>query len=93
MSEYLERAKNFIRGRAGAYHRVFVKGGVDTNVVLADLAKFCRATESTFHANPAISDRLNGRREVFLRIQEHLNLSTDELFQLYGTGVRPTKGE
>lgn len=84
MSEVYERAKRFLMGRAGAYHRVFVKGGTDTESVLADLARFCRAHDSTGHSDSHIAARLDGRREVWLRIQHHLNLSTDELWSIYG---------
>jgi hypothetical protein len=59
--------------------------------VLADLAKFCRANESTFHTDHAVSDRLDGRREVWLRISQHLHLSTDDLMRLYGATTQ--KGE
>jgi hypothetical protein len=34
---------------------------------------------------------LEGRREVWLRIQQHLNLTTEQLFQLYGGQRSPTK--
>jgi hypothetical protein len=79
-----ERAYSFLWRRAMAYRRIFLNHGFDTTDVLADLAKFCRAHESTFHPTSAISDRLDGRREVWLRIQQHLNLSNDELWKLYG---------
>lgn len=51
--------------------------------VLIDLAKFCRANETCFNADPRMHAVLEGRREVWLRIQQHLNLSTPELFSLY----------
>lgn len=52
--------------------------------VLRDLAKFCRADESA--ATPGNHDLtmvLVGRREVWLRIQKHLNLTPDQLYALY----------
>jgi hypothetical protein len=52
--------------------------------VLADLAHFCRANESTFHPDPHVRCQLDGRREVWLRIQNHLRLTDDELFEIYG---------
>ena len=58
--------------------------------VLADLAIFCRADETC--VVPGDRDRtyvLEGRREVYLRIRDHLMLSTDELVQKY---TRPAKG-
>jgi hypothetical protein len=49
--------------------------------VLADLAKFCRAHQSTFHPDTHVAARLDGRREVWLRITQHLNLTTDDLYK------------
>lgn len=54
------------------------------NAVLIDLAKFCRANETTFHADPRIHAALEGRREVFLRILQHINLDPNQLMALYG---------
>jgi hypothetical protein len=58
--------------------------------VLADLATFCRADETC--VVPGDRDRtyvLEGRREVYLRIRDHLRLTTEELAQKY---TRPAKG-
>lgn len=49
-----------------------------------DLVRFCRAAESC--VVPRDHDRtlvLEGRREVFLRITQHMNLSSEQLFALY----------
>lgn len=62
-------------------------------LVLADLARFCRANQSTFHTDERAHALLEGRREVWLRIAQHLNLSPEELFALYsGVDPRPAKG-
>lgn len=68
-----------------AYRRAF--GHYAGQAVLSDLAKFCWASKTTFR-NPVPCDavmlaRLEGRREVFLRIQEHMRLSPEELFKIY----------
>jgi hypothetical protein len=58
--------------------------------VLADLVPFCRARETC--VVPGDRDRtavLEGRREVYLRIQHHLELTPEELVLLY---TRPAKG-
>lgn len=78
-----------LRGRAQAYQRVFLRKGADTDKVLVDLAKFCRAHASTFHVQQSASDRLDGRREVWLRIQHHLQLTDDQLWTLYGNQSLP----
>lgn len=83
--------KRFLGARKGAYCRVFAKDNQDAQAVLADLAKFCRASETTFHPNSDIAKRLDGRREVFLRIGHHLNLDDETLWRLY-CAANPTKG-
>ncbi len=77
--EVVERARDFLRGRKASYCRTFNLENRDNEAVLVDLAKFCRAHEST-----ADSVRLDGRREVWLRIQQHLNLDSETLWKLYG---------
>ncbi len=52
-------------------------------VGMADLAKFCRANETCFDPDPRIHAVLEGRREVYLRIKNHRDLSPEELAVLY----------
>ncbi len=51
--------------------------------VLIDLAEFCRANESTFDADPRTHALLEGRREVWLRIQQVLHLTPAQLMDLF----------
>ena len=51
--------------------------------VLKDLAGFCRAKSSTFNKDPRHHALLEGRREVWLRISAHLNLTEEELFEKF----------
>jgi hypothetical protein len=51
--------------------------------VLKDLARFCRAHESTFDADPRVQANLDGRREVWLRLAHHLQLTPEQLWELY----------
>ena len=85
-----ESAKAFLASRANAYKRIFPLENQDAQLVLKDLMKFCRAMESTYAPDPRDAARLDGRREVFLRISQHLHLSHDQLWAL--VGVPPTKG-
>lgn len=82
----LRRAiEQILRARQYAYIRVFVEGGStaeDRALVLADLGNFCRKKRSTADANPYIAARLDGRREVALRIDEYLELKLAELVEL-----------
>ena len=88
--DFIERAKEFLRRRATAYRMALHPAhNAYADEVLRDLAKFCRAHASTGHADPYMAARLDGRREVWLRIQSHLNLSTEELWKLHGGPTQP----
>lgn len=85
MNEILERIKAFLHSRKQAYQITF-QGGPECDRVLMDLAQFCRAGKSTFHPDPHVAAKLDGRREVWLRIADHLNMSVDDLYRIYGKG-------
>lgn len=68
--------------RKRAYQLVFNSPAGEA--VLFDLNPFCRARESC--VVPGDRDRtyvLEGRREVFLRIRDHLDLTAEELVERY----------
>jgi hypothetical protein len=73
----LDKIKDFLVTRGQAYRQTF--SGIYGERVLIDLARFCRANASTFAPDPRAEGILQGRREVWLRISQHLNLSEDEL--------------
>lgn len=78
--------------RKKGYRAMFGPSGILTREELIDLAQFCRAFEST--AVPGDRDltwALIGRREVWLRIVQHLNLEPEELMALYRPAI--VKGE
>jgi hypothetical protein len=79
-------AKQKLFSRQSAYRLVFDKGTEPGRAVLQDLAKFCRANKSAFHQDPRLHAVLEGRREVWLRIANHLKLSQEELWELIGEG-------
>ena len=81
-----ERTLAFIQNRQNAYKRAFNLEDQDVLFVLGDLARFCRANKTTFHPNPQVQAELEGRREVFLRIAQHLNLDLNSLFNLATRG-------
>lgn len=68
---------------AYAYNQVFNKASPHTETVLKDLAKFCRAHATTFLPDARASAVLEGRREVWLRIQEQLKMTPDEIYRLH----------
>ena len=47
-----------------------------------DLRRFCRADQSTFHPDPRVHSVLEGRREVWLRIEQFSKLPTEEIIAI-----------
>ena len=81
MTNPVEKARALLGQRKRAYRATL--GSPAGETVLADLAKFCRANETTFRDDERKHVLLEGRREVWLRIAQHLNLTDEELWQLY----------
>jgi hypothetical protein len=82
LKEKLSELMDRFRGRKIAYCRVFDEKNQFANAVLMDLAKFCRAHDSTFHQDQRTHAVLEGRREVWLRIQNYLELDIEEIYNL-----------
>ena len=67
--------------RKTAYQKTF--NGPDGRKVLADLRRFCKATVPTADVNnEKVTYLLEGRREVFLRIQAYLQLTDEDVYSL-----------
>ena len=81
MSEWLDKLRIALGERRYAYQKTFT--GPLAEVVLKDLSRFCRAHETVAVGDPYAMAVAIGRREAWLRIQEHLKLSPDQLWQLY----------
>lgn len=84
MAKVFQSAQKFLdmlRGRKRAYQMALTS--IAGQTVLMDLAEFCRADASCFHEDPRLHAALEGRREVWLRIQQHLNLTSEQLYALY----------
>jgi hypothetical protein len=73
--------KEWLMRRQWAYRTAF--SGVCGDLVLKDLMRFCRMHESTFHADPRLHALAEGRREVILRICDHLHLPPEKLWELH----------
>ena len=80
IAELRDKLRLLILSRQKSYKQTFA--GPVAEDVLRDLALFCRANVSTFDADARLHAVAEGRREVFLRIQNHLNLSPAELWRL-----------
>lgn len=90
MSEFLQQAWRTLQARilsskARCYQRVFDLAGDNAHEaerVLGDLRRFCRANQSTFDTEAAQAARLAGRREVWLRIANFLDLTDAQVRNL-----------
>jgi len=83
-----EKVKQILVDRQRAYMLAFAD--VAGKTVLDDLAVFCRANETC--VVPGDRDKtyvLEGRREVYLRIRDQLDLTVEQLMEKY---TRPAKG-
>lgn len=74
------------RKRKAAYQTVF-RGPLGGDV-LADLAKFCCAFETTMGASERDLLLNEGKRLVWLRIMKHLNFTPEELAVHYDATLR-----
>lgn len=83
-----QAALDLIRQRKQGYSNTFKDDDRFARIVLADLARFCRANETTFNADPRVDALLQGRREVFLRIAQHLDMTEGELYDRFVKGVK-----
>jgi hypothetical protein len=81
MSGVVSKIKAVLTTRQSAYRQTFTGEGAP-KIVMADLARFCFANKTTFHTNARMEGQLEGRREVWLRINAIMNLSEEELFDL-----------
>ena len=81
-SELVKDAKALLIRRQRNYQLTFT--GPIPEEVLRDLAAFCRANETAWSDDPRHHARLQGRQEVWLRIQRHLNLSPQKLWDISG---------
>lgn len=79
--------------RKKSYQSIFGPAGAAGSAAMKDLAKFCYAAKSCAVPNRDLAQVLSGRREVWLRICEHLNLQPEELAVLYGAVTVDQPGE
>jgi hypothetical protein len=87
ISERVQQLQDYFSRLRTSYIRVFPTQNPDVQTVLADLARFCRANEPAFHEDPRKHALLEGRREVFLRISKHLNLTDEQLWAIHKLNI------
>lgn len=90
-----ERTVEYLIARKHSYFmglRALLVGKEPTlafDMALADLARFCRATSDTIGETNRDTYILIGRRQVWLRITEHLHLTPERLLELYSSHRPP----
>lgn len=77
-----QQVRDALARKSSFYRAVFNPETLAGKEVLTDLAEFCRAHEPTFHTDPRLEGVLQGRREVWLRIQKYSRLPPDLLAEL-----------
>lgn len=85
----LDKIKQLFATKSHAYQRTF--HGPLGEKVLKDLARYCRAAETTFHADPRLHAVAEGRREVWLHINRYLLLTPEQIYALRFEELAPTK--
>ena len=78
-AELLQAAKNAAEQLQKAYQIAF--SGAAGEVVWADIQRFCRMESSAWSEDQRHHARLEGRREVGLRIQDYRKLPLTDLLQ------------
>jgi hypothetical protein len=78
-----QKARDYLTQRRLAYKRVFDPENQDVKFVLEDLARFCRAHESTFDPDQRVHALLEGRKEVWNRLQHHLQMTDQDIWHYY----------
>ena len=91
--------RELVQTRKTAYQLTFQKDQPANVEVMIDVARFCRANETCIvrDKNGAIDTNatlvLEGRREVWNRIQQHLGLTPEQLFSLYSGNLGQLRKE
>jgi hypothetical protein len=79
---FVERATAIMTERKRAYQLAF--HGPAGEAILIDLTSFCRGRETCVVPGDRDSTMvLEGRREVYLRIRDHLDMTVEELVNRY----------
>jgi|TARA_B100001971_G_C18047526_1_gene461000 hypothetical protein len=75
--------RDLLLARSRSYQSVF--SGIDAEAVLADLERFCHANSTIFvEGDSHGTAQLEGRRQVWLRIQGYRNLTDHQIGEVAG---------
>lgn len=84
----IQGIRRVLSKRRSAYKALFAPGPA-CDIVLQDLAKFCRATSTPAVVSP-LTQQIDqsasfiaiGRQEVFHRISQHINITDADLYRI-----------
>jgi hypothetical protein len=80
------KLRDLIRKKEWAWRHILSRkdGGLDeaAKIALSDLRYFCNGTKSNFHSDALEMARMEGRREVFMRIMTFLNYDYSKIYEL-----------
>lgn len=78
--------KHFLKNKERAWRSLLKAQNGELNesakIALADLRYFCNGTKSNFSVDALEMARMEGRREVFMRIMTFLNFEYSKLYDL-----------
>lgn len=84
----MQKIRDVILKRRMAYRAVFDLNSKQTDIVLSDLRKFCRAhttpavmSQQTGTIDPVATGIAIGRLEVWHRITQHLHVSDEDMYR------------
>lgn len=89
----MAKTLTFLGLRKKSYQSIFGSSGMMGADAMKDLARFCYAAKSCAVPNRDLTLVLSGRREVWLRIQQHLHLEPEELASILGAVTIDQPGE
>ncbi len=86
IDEAAQAMKRLLQRKEWAYRNIFQgdKGDLHeaSKIALADLRTFCNGTKSSFSTDALEMARMEGRREVFTRVTNFLNVDYSKYYDL-----------
>lgn len=80
------KIRDLIRNKEWAWRRLLRSDDGNLNeaakIVLSDLRTFCNGTRSNFRPDALEMARMEGRREVFMRVMTFLNVDYSAIYDL-----------
>ena len=79
----MKKLKNLVRIKARAYKEVFLSGGNNADIVLADIIKFCGYNKCSHTPGDPYTTEYNlGLKRYAERVMRYLNMSEQEMARI-----------